>query len=215
MRLAYYIAYNPITKTYVGVLKRAYKEKLEFLAASLPYTKYKGDFWGTGHVFDVYFSSEILPELIKVFNNRLTDIKYYSSKKANQAVVYFMIPDRIASTFPEEYAKYKHVVAVLDTSEIIDLRDAEKISLYDNGEEALDAYLSLKEELEIIDKYGNDSGPGAPSGSPKVSGILRRIRRSSLLYRPSRFERISSDLGRLERSGISLGSSWDFLFRGD
>ena len=212
MRLVYYIAYNPITKTYVGVKKRAYKERLEYLATLIDYHKNRGDFWRSGHTYDLTFSSEVLPELIKVFNNRITDIKYYASKKAQEAVAFFVVPDRISSNFPEEYANFKYVVVIFYIPEIKDLRDAEKIYLYDNKNDALEDYLAEVANLRMIDKYyrgGDDSEP--PSGSPKVSGILRKLRRSSLLYRPSKFRRVSSDLGRLERSGISSGSSWDFL----
>jgi len=208
MRLAYYIAYNPITKSYVGVLKRAYKEKLERLAASLSYDKYNEDFVTKGKVYDPDFSSGVLPELIKMFNNRMVDtLKYYSSEKANQSVVYFAVPDRIVSNFPGNFAEYKYVVAILDTSEIKDLRDAEKIYLYDNRWEAFEDYSKYVIELKIIDRYGKGGGPESPSGGPKVRGTLTRLRSGSLLSKLSRFRRISESSGRLDRSG----SSWDFL----
>jgi hypothetical protein len=212
MRLAYYIAYNPITKSYVGVLKRVYKEKLERLAASLYYDKYKGDFVTKGKVYDPYFSADVLPELIKVFNNRITDtFKYYSSGKAGRSVAFFVVPDRVLSTFPEEFSKYKYVVVVFDTGEIEDLRDAERIYLYDDKQDAVEDYSKYVEELKIIDRYSKGGDSGSPSGSSKVSGTLTRLRSSSLLSKLSRLRRIRESLRRFERSE----NSWDFLLRGD
>jgi hypothetical protein len=210
MRLAYYIAYNPITKTYVGVLKRAYKEKLERLAASLPYYRYQGDFISEGKAYDPTFSNDVLPELVKVFNNRMTDIKYYSSKKANEAVAFFIVPDKIASSFPGRFPKYKYVVAIFDTSEIMDLRDAEKIYMYDNKKEAWDLYETEVTNLKYIEEYSKSGSFGSSSEDPEMVGTLTKLRSSRLFSKLSRLRR-SEDLGRFER----LGSSWDFLFKED
>ncbi len=220
MRIAYYIAYNPITKTYVGVLKRAHKRKLELLATSIYYDKYQGNFAVEGKTYDLNFSADVLPELVKIFNNRMTNtLRYYSSEKANRAVVYFVVPDGIASNFPGEFSKYKYVVATFDIKEIKDLRDAERIYMYDTQSEARDNFSMFVEELKFIDRY---YGKG---GGPKVGSTLTRLRSSDL---PSKFSRLtrlrSSDLPskfsrltrlrrisegsrRFERSG----SSWDFL----
>jgi len=208
MRLAYYIAYNPITKSYVGVFRRAYKEKLERLAASIYYDRYQGNFVAEGKAYDPDFSVDVLPKLVKIFNNRMTSaFKYYSSKKAKRSVAIFAIPDRVRSTFPEEFSKYEYAVAVFDTSEIEDLRDAERIYLYDNKQEAIEDYSEHVLELKTIDEYGKGDGPEPFPVGPKVRGTLTRLRGSSLLSRLSRFRIAGEGLRRFERSE----SSWDFL----
>jgi hypothetical protein len=189
MRLVYYIAYNPIIRKYVGVVKRAYKEKLEFLAAQYNYTKDDLDFVMGGGAYDIDFSGKVLPLLIKAFNNRLGEIKYYSTDYGSGAI--FKIPERIAQRFPRDFEGFRYLVAVFPGSSIVDLRDADELYLFDSGEEAFQSYAEVVEVLKLNE-----------------SERKRKDKKGSNKGNPDEVEKLSV---KGKKSTVELPSSWDFL----
>jgi hypothetical protein len=189
MRISYYIAYNPIIRRYVGVVKRAYKEKLEFLAAQYSYSKGNLDFVGEGEVYDVDFSDKVLPLLIKAFNNRLGVVKHYSTDYGSGA--FFKIPERVAQQFPENFKGFRYLVAVFPDDSIVDLRDADELHLFDNEKDAIEAYAGVVEVLKLNEaqKKRKDK-KDSDKGNPKEAAEL---------------------LVKKKRSTVKLPSSWDFL----
>lgn len=189
MRITYYLAYNPITRKYVGVVKRAYKERLEFLATQYNYTKDDLDFATEGGAYDVDFSSKVLPLLVRAFNNRLSDIKYYSTEYGTGA--FFKIPERIAQQFPGDFKGFRYLVAVFPGSSIVDLRDADELYMFDSKEEALQAYAEVVEVLKLNEAEQK-----------------RKNRKDSNKGNPGKTEKLSV---KKKKSTIKLPSSWDFL----